>query len=90
MTLAAPAARALVMSPEWRMPPSAITGMPSSLAAAATFEIAVICDTPTPVTIRVVQIDPGPTPTFTASTPCSIRSAAASPVAMFPAMMSMS
>ena len=30
------------------------------------------CGTPTPATMRVVQIEPGPTPTLTASTPASI------------------
>jgi hypothetical protein len=33
--------------------------------------IAVSCGSPTPVTTRVVQIEPRPTPTFTASTPRS-------------------
>ena len=36
-----------------------------------------ICGTPTPVTTRVVQIEPGPIPTFIASAPASIRSLAA-------------
>ena len=35
--------------------------------------MAVICGTPTPETTRVVQIEPGPIPTFTASAPASIR-----------------
>jgi len=34
--------------------------------------MAVSCGTPTPATTRVVQIDPGPIPTFTQSTPASI------------------
>ena len=38
--------------------------------------IAVICGTPTPEMTRVVQIEPGPMPTFTASAPASIRSLA--------------
>mgnify|MGYP003694715607 CR=1 FL=1 len=33
--------------------------------------IAEICGTPTPATMRVVQIEPGPMPTFTASAPWS-------------------
>jgi hypothetical protein len=45
----------------------------------------VICGTPTPATTRVVQIEPGPTPTFTPSTPASISASAASAVATFPA-----
>ena len=40
-------------------------------SASTAFEIAVNCGTPTPVTIRVVQIEPGPIPTLTASTPAS-------------------
>ena len=31
--------------------------------------MALTCGTPTPATTRVVQIEPGPTPTLTASTP---------------------
>ena len=34
--------------------------------------IAVSCGTPTPATMRVVQIEPGPMPTLTASAPASI------------------
>ena len=48
--------------------------------------IAVICGTPTPATTRVVQIDPGPMPTLTASTPASISARAPSAVATLPAM----
>src|SRR5216110_2068957 len=69
ITQAAPAARAFTISPEYLMPPSAITGM--SPAPSTASNIAVSWGTPTPVTTRVVQIDPGPTPTFTASTPRS-------------------
>ena len=69
ITLDAPAASAFTMSPEYLMPPSAITGM--SPAPSTASNTAVSCGTPTPVTTRVVQIDPGPTPTFTASTPRS-------------------
>ena len=52
--------------------------------------MAVIWGTPTPEMIRVVQMAPGPMPTLTASAPASIRSSAASAVAMLPAMTSMS
>ena len=38
-----------------------------SCSASATIDTAVTCGTPTPATMRVVQIEPGPTPTFTAS-----------------------
>ena len=60
---------ALAKSPEYLMPPSAMTGTPSRRAASAQSMIAVSCGTPTPATIRVVQIEPGPMPTFTASAP---------------------
>ena len=46
--------------------------------------IAVICGTPTPATTRVVQIDPGPTPTFTASAPALMSACAPARVATFP------
>ena len=56
------------------MPPSAITGIPAGPAVFIALKIAVICGTPTPEMIRVVQIDPGPIPTLTASAPASIKS----------------
>src|SRR6185312_15764831 len=65
----APAASAFTMSPEYLMPPSAITG--TSPAPSMASSTAVSCGTPTPVTTRVVQMEPGPTPTFTALTPRS-------------------
>ncbi len=65
MTLSAPAAIALATSPEYLMPPSAMTGMPRAAAAWAASAIAVSCGTPTPATTRVVQMEPGPTPTLT-------------------------
>ncbi len=48
--------------------------------------IAVSCGTPTPATIRVVQIEPGPIPTFTPSAPASISALVASAVATLPAI----
>ena len=48
--------------------------------------MAEICGTPTPVTTLVVQIEPGPIPTFTQSTPASMRSLVAWPVATLPAI----
>ena len=51
------------------MPPSAINGTPVPCNAFDANWIAVICGTPTPATMRVVQIEPGPMPTFTASAP---------------------
>ena len=47
--------------------------------------MAVSCGTPTPATIRVVQIEPGPMPTLMASAPASISALAPSPVATLPA-----
>ncbi len=86
ITASAPAAIALLMSPEYLMPPSAMTGMPKRAAASAQSMMAVIWGTPAPETTRVVQIEPGPMPTLTASAPASARSATASAVATFPAM----
>ena len=77
------------MSPLYRMPPSAIKGMLVSADALAALAIAVNCGTPTPEIIRVVQIEPGPMPTLTASAPARIRSRAPSVVATFPAITSM-
>ena len=76
MQTLAPAAIAFVTSPEYLMPPSAMIAMPRSFAARYASAIAVICGMPAPVTIRVVQIDPGPIPTFTASAPASISAIA--------------
>ena len=47
--------------------------------------MAVSCGTPTPATMRVVQIEPGPMPTLIASAPASISAWAPSAVAMLPA-----
>lgn len=52
--------------------------------------MAVSCGTPTPEIILVVQIDPGPIPTLTASAPARIKSLAPSVVATFPAITSIS
>ena len=46
--------------------------------------IAEICGTPTPATILVVQIEPGPIPTLIISTPELYNFFAASPVAILP------
>ena len=43
------------------------------------------CGTPTPATMRVVQIEPGPMPTLMASAPASISALAPSAVATLPA-----
>src|SRR6202023_1519210 len=84
ITVWAPAASALVRSPENLMPPSAMTGTPCGAAARAQSRMAVTCGTPAPVTTRVVQMLPGPMPTFTASTPRSISARVPSAVATLP------
>ena len=81
----APAANAFTISPEYLIPPSAIIGMPASFAAAEQSSIAVICGTPTPATIRVVHIEPGPIPTLTQSAPAFASARTASLVATLPA-----
>src|SRR5919197_959113 len=59
ITVCAPAASALVTSPENLMPPSAMTGTPARSAGPTASRIAVSCGTPTPETTRVVQIEAG-------------------------------
>ena len=46
------------------MPPSAITGVFAFFATSTASMMAVSCGTPTPATMRVVQIEPGPMPTL--------------------------
>ncbi len=84
MTASAPAAIAFAMSPEYFTPPSAMMVTPFACATLAHSEIAVSCGTPTPAMMRVVQIDPGPMPTFTQSAPASIHACVASAVATLP------
>ena len=67
------------------MPPSAITGVSVFCAASTASMMAVSCGTPTPATMRVVQIEPGPMPTLIASAPASISALAPSAVAILPA-----
>ena len=86
MTTLAPAASALTMSPLYLMPPSAMIGMPYCAATQAASYTAVICGTPMPATTRVVQMEPGPMPTFTQSAPASISARVPSPVATLPAI----
>ena len=86
MTASAPPAMALAMSPEYLMPPSAIIGTPAARQTSALSTMAENCGMPTPATMRVVQIVPGPIPIFTASAPASIRARAPSGVATLPAM----
>ncbi len=70
------------------MPPSAMIGTFRDAAARAHSMIELIIGTPMPATTRVVQMEPPPMPTFTASTPASISAAVASAVATLPAMRS--
>ena len=86
MTTLPPAEMALAMSPEYWMPPSAMTGMPYLAAMQAASYTAVIWGTPIPATTRVVQMEPGPMPTFTQSAPAWMRASVASAVATLPAM----
>ena len=86
ITASAPAAIALTMSPEVRMPPSAIAGTPCSRQAAAVSSTAENCGTPTPATTRVVQMLPGPMPILIESAPASINASAPSGVATLPAI----
>ena len=72
------------MSPEYFIPPSEII-FTLLLIPFLTSSIALNCGTPIPATSLVVQIDPGPIPTLTISTPCFIKNFAASAVAIFPA-----
>ena len=88
MTVSAPATMALAMSPEYWSPPSPMTGTPTARAACAARWMAVTWGTPTPATTRVVQIEPGPTPTLTPSTPASMSACAPSFVATFPPTIS--
>ncbi len=50
-----------------------MTGVPVAWAASTLSMMAVSCGTPTPATMRVVQMEPGPMPTLMASAPASIR-----------------
>src|SRR3954452_11433618 len=84
MTVSAPATVALAMSPECCSPPSATTGIPAGLQASDASYTAVTWGAPTPVTTRVVQIEPGPTPTLTASAPASTNAWAPCRVATLP------
>ena len=63
-------------------------GTPLPLIPLATFAIADSCGTPTPDTMRVVHMLPGPMPALRASAPASARAFAPSAVATFPAITS--
>ena len=85
ITASAPAAKAFAISPENLIPPSEIIVIFLFLIPFFASIIAVNCGTPMPATSLVVQIDPGPIPTFIMSTPSFAKNFAASAVAMFPA-----
>mmetsp|Transcript_4663 Transcript_4663/g.13018 ORF Transcript_4663/g.13018 Transcript_4663/m.13018 type:complete len:258 (+) Transcript_4663:621-1394(+) len=90
--IAAPAPRhkAFTMWPGLEMPPSAITGIPRARAYFATLYTAEACARPQAQTSCVVQIDPMPMPTRSASTPQSIKCAACRRVTTLPPMTSRS
>ena len=83
MTVEAPQARARKTSLSFRTPPSAMIGTFPSVASQAS-RIACSCGTPAPVSSRVRQPRPGPTPTLIASAPRSARKRAPSAVATLP------
>ena len=85
MTAEPPAAIAFTTSPEYLMPPSAMMRLPIFSASSAQSLIAVTCGTPMPATTRVVQMEPGPMPTFTQSAPASNSARVAAAVATLPA-----
>ena len=85
ITASAPAANAFAISPENFIPPSEIIETFLFFVPFFTSKIALNCGTPIPATSLVVQIEPGPIPTFIISTPSFIKNLAASAVAIFPA-----
>ena len=90
ITAPAPLAIAFTISPESLIPPSAMIATLCFLATSYTLYIADSCGTPTPATTLVVQIEPGPTPTFSTFAPAFIKSSAASAVTIFPPTISKS
>mmetsp|Transcript_20171 Transcript_20171/g.52338 ORF Transcript_20171/g.52338 Transcript_20171/m.52338 type:complete len:346 (-) Transcript_20171:349-1386(-) len=90
MTVDAPRARALMMVPTVRTPPSAMMGTPKRRAYSATLYTAVPCGRPHAITSWVMQIDPDPIPTRRQSAPASMRFLACAAVTTLPAMTSRS
>ena len=86
ITQSAPAASALTRSPEIFDAAVGDDRNAGLAASSAQSMMAVSCGTPTPATMRVVQIEPGPMPTLTASAPASISALVPSAVATLPAM----
>ena len=90
MTELAPAASALVTSPEYLMPPSDTRGTPVRMLTRAQSAMALSWGTPTPETTRVVQMEPGPTPTLTPLAPASMSACVPWAVATLPPTISIS
>ena len=84
-----PSARvsALTMSPDFVIPPSASSVTPRFFAACDATYRAVSCGIPTPATMRVVQMEPGPWPTFTIEAPQSARYSTPAAEVTLPATM---
>jgi len=61
------------MSPDFVMPPSAMRRTPLRFAPWPATWSAVSCGMPTPATMRVVQMEPGPWPILMALAPQSAR-----------------
>src|ERR1035438_538965 len=78
--------RAFTMSPDFVMPPSARRRTPRLLAAVDATKRAVSWGMPTPATMRVVQMDPGPWPILTAPAPQSARNSTPAALVTLPAM----
>ena len=69
------------------MPPSARIATRFCRAARDARYSAVICGMPTPATMRVVQIEPGPCPTLIAFAPQSARNSTPAALVTLPAMI---
>ena len=78
--------RALTISPDLLIPPSANKVTPDCFLAFDAAKSAVIWGVPTPATIRVVQIDPGPCPIFITLAPDEPKNSTPSPVVTLPAI----
>ena len=87
ITVEAPRASALMIWPTDLIPPSATTGTPNLRAYSATRNTAVAWGRPTAITSCVMQMEPLPIPTRSASAPASIRFLAWEAVTTFPAMI---
>ena len=72
------------------MPPSDTRGTPVRALTRAQSEMALSWGTPTPETTRVVQMEPGPTPTLTPLAPASMSAWAPWAVATLPPTISSS